>query len=362
MQQVTVELDDRSYPILIGPGLLGNGQLAQHLPHREIMIVTDSNVAPLYLEQVTAQLSHARVLIHIIPAGETSKRLSELELIWSELLEARFSRKCALVALGGGVVGDMTGFAAACYQRGVDFLQLPTTLLAQVDSSVGGKTAVNHPQGKNMIGAFHQPIAVLIDTNTLVSLPAREFSAGMAEVIKYGALGDVDFLQWLSENIVQLSDLQSEALAEAIRHACQMKADIVAADEREAGQRALLNLGHTFGHAIEAQQQYTGLLHGEGVAVGMAMASDLSRRLGWSDEASHQALLALLQAANLPTQVPACMTPDNFMHHMGLDKKVDAGQLRLVLPKPMGQAVVTAEFDPAALQQTLISFCAEASA
>ncbi|MGB0964623.1 MAG: 3-dehydroquinate synthase [Litorivicinus sp.] len=357
MQKVVVELDDRSYPIEIGGGLLDSERLAQVLPHSEIMIVTDSNVAPLYLQQVQAQLAHARVLVHVIPAGESSKRLSELEMIWSELLHARFSRRCALVALGGGVVGDMTGFAAACYQRGVDFVQLPTTLLAQVDSSVGGKTAVNHPQGKNMIGAFHQPQAVLIDTDTLRSLPPREFAAGMAEVIKYGALGDLDFLNWLGEHMQALKALQPEALAQAVQHACQMKADIVAADEREAGQRALLNLGHTFGHAIEAQEQYVGLLHGEGVAVGMVMASDLSVRLGWSDAQSHERLVHLIESVGLPVMPPACMTPDNFMHHMGLDKKVDAGQLRLVLPKPMGRAIVTADFEPAALQACLMHFC-----
>lgn len=358
MQQVTVELAERSYQIDIGPGAYKDGRLARVVSHTEVMVVTDSNVAPLYLQSVLDELPHARVLVHTIEAGEASKRLAELELIWSELMQARFSRKCCLVALGGGVIGDMTGFAAACYQRGVDFVQIPTTLLAQVDSSVGGKTAVNHPQGKNMIGAFHQPISVLIDTDTLASLPPREWAAGMAEVIKYGALGDLSFLDWLSKNMGDLRALAPEALAEAVRHACQMKADIVAADEREAGQRALLNLGHTFGHAIEAQEQYRGLLHGEGVAVGMVMASDLSVRMGWSEAASHQQLLELLEQAGLPTKPPACMTPDNFLHHMGLDKKVESGQLRLVLPKPMGQAVVTADFDPGALRQTLEQACA----
>lgn len=272
-------------------------------------------------------------------------------------MQARFSRKCCLIALGGGVIGDMTGFAAACYQRGVDFVQVPTTLLAQVDSSVGGKTAVNHPQGKNMIGAFYQPKAVIIDTDTLSSLPKREWAAGMAEVIKYGALGDSAFLDWLETNMDALNEKAPEAVAEAIRRSCQMKADIVAADEREAGQRALLNLGHTFGHAIEAEQAYKGLLHGEGVAVGMSMAADLSVRMGWTDSGSAERLNRLLERAHLPTQAPECMTPDNFLHHMGLDKKVESGQLRLVLPKPIGSAVVTAEFDPDALSQTLNHYC-----
>lgn len=358
MQTVTVALEERSYSIEIAPGLLSNSdRLAQAVPHSEVLIVTDSNVAPLYLETVSACLSHARVLTYEIPAGESSKRLDHLEAIWSLLMTERFSRKCCLVALGGGVVGDMTGFAAACYQRGVDFVQLPTTLLAQVDSSVGGKTAVNHPQGKNMIGAFHQPIAVLIDTDTLASLPAREFSAGMAEVIKYGALGDLEFLDWLQVNMQALCAKSSDVLAHAIQHSCQMKADIVAQDEREAGQRALLNLGHTFGHAIEAQEQYTGLLHGEGVAVGMVMASDLSVRHGWSTQQAHDGLVSVLVDAGLPVTPPACMTPERFLHHMGLDKKVESGQLRLVLPKPMGSAVVTADFEATKLQQTLVAYC-----
>ncbi|MGB0957569.1 MAG: 3-dehydroquinate synthase family protein, partial [Litorivicinus sp.] len=229
--------------------------------------------------------------------------------------------------------------------------------LAQVDSSVGGKTAVNHPQGKNMIGAFYQPLSVLIDTDTLASLPQRQWSAGLAEVIKYGALGSLEFFQWLEANMAGLMARDSAAMTEAIRVSCQMKADIVADDERETGRRALLNLGHTFGHAIEAHEQYRGLLHGEAVAVGMVMAARLSARMGWTDNASVERLEALLFAADLPVSVPAGMTPADFMHHMGLDKKVDAGQLRLVLPKPMGSAVITAEFDPDALAATLAECC-----
>ncbi len=357
MPQVSVELGERSYVIDIAPGLLHSGRVAEAVPHTEIMVVTDDQVGPLYLDGLVAQLGHARVLTHTIPAGEASKKLASVEAIWSELMQARFSRKCCLIALGGGVIGDMTGFAAACYQRGVDFVQVPTTLLAQVDSSVGGKTAVNHPQGKNMIGAFYQPKAVIIDTDTLSSLPKREWAAGMAEVIKYGALGDSAFLDWLDANMGALNEKEPKAVAEAIRRSCQMKADIVAADEREAGQRALLNLGHTFGHAIEAEQAYKGLLHGEGVAVGMSMAADLSVRMGWTDSGSALRLDRLLQQAHLPTQAPECMTPDNFLHHMGLDKKVESGQLRLVLPKPIGSAVVTADFDPDALSQTLNHYC-----
>ncbi len=353
---VQVALGERSYAINIASGLIGQN-LSDYLPHREILLVSDSNVGPLYLDAIEAQLGHARVLRYQFAAGEASKRLDVVEGIWSLLMTERFSRKCVLVAVGGGVVGDMTGFAAACYQRGADFVQIPTTLLAQVDSSVGGKTAVNHPQGKNMIGAFYQPLSVLIDTDTLASLPQRQWSAGLAEVIKYGALGSLEFFQWLEANMAGLMARDSAAMTEAIRVSCQMKADIVADDERETGRRALLNLGHTFGHAIEAHEQYRGLLHGEAVAVGMVMAARLSARMGWTDNASVERLEALLFAADLPVSVPAGMTPADFMHHMGLDKKVDAGQLRLVLPKPMGSAVITAEFDPDALAATLAECC-----
>lgn len=354
--QVNVALGERSYTIDIAPGLI-RADLARYLPQSEILLVSDSNVGPLYLDAIQAQLGHARVLRYQFEAGEASKRLDVVEAIWSLLMAERFSRKCVLVAVGGGVVGDMTGFAAACYQRGAGFVQIPTTLLAQVDSSVGGKTAVNHPQGKNMIGAFYQPLSVLVDTETLDSLPARQWSAGMAEVIKYGALGSLDFLGWLEHNMAALMARDAVAVAEAIRVSCQMKADIVADDERETGRRALLNLGHTFGHAIEAHEQYRGLLHGEAVAVGMVMATRLSVALGWDAPVNLDRLVALLRAGELPVEPPPGMTPADFMHHMGLDKKVDAGQLRLVLPKPTGSAVISADFDPQALARTLADSC-----
>lgn len=356
---VTVQLAERSYSIDIGSGVLASAH--QFIDVKEIMVVSDDRVAPLYLQPLLDQLAthspQARVLSHVIPAGEASKRLDSVEAIWSTLMTERFSRKCLLVALGGGVIGDMTGFAAACYQRGVDFVQIPTTLLAQVDSSVGGKTAVNHPQGKNMIGAFHQPARVLIDTDTLNTLPPREWSAGLAEVIKYGALGDVEFLQWLERNMDALMRRETAAVTEAIRVSCQMKADIVAEDEREGGARALLNFGHTFGHAIEAHEQYKGLLHGEAVAVGMCLASRLSVAMGWDSEQWSQRLMGLIQAAQLPVAPPSGMTPSDFMHHMGLDKKVESGQWRLVLPRPMGQAVITSDFDPQLLADCLAQAC-----
>lgn len=356
MTQVQVALGERSYSIKIGDGLLGS-DWAEGLPHTEVMVVTDSEVGPRYLNTVVQALGQRRVITHTFAAGETSKNLAELERIWSQLLEARFSRKALLIALGGGVVGDMTGFAAASYQRGVDFIQLPTTLLSQVDSSVGGKTAINHPLGKNMIGAFHQPIGVFIDTQTLSTLPDRQWSAGLAEVIKYGLLGSADFTQWLEENLVALMHREPAVVAEAIRVSCQMKADIVAADEREGGQRALLNLGHTFGHAIEAEQAYKGLLHGEAVAVGMCLAARLSAELGWDTPSAVARTEALLAGAGLPVKAPREMTPENFMRHMGLDKKVEAGKLRLVLPKPLGHAVVTGDFAPASLAKVLTEAC-----
>ena len=357
--QVTVQLDERAYTIDIGPGLLD--QAWQRIDAAEVLIVSDDQVAPLYLQRLVDQLAKhrpdSRVLTHVIPNGEASKRLDTIEAIWSQLMQARFSRKCLLVALGGGVIGDMTGFAAACYQRGVSFLQIPTTLLAQVDSSVGGKTAVNHPQGKNMIGAFHQPTHVLIDTDTLTSLPDRQWSAGLAEVIKYGALGSTEFLQWLDDNMAALMQRQSAVVAEAIRRSCQMKADIVAQDEREGGQRALLNLGHTFGHAIEAHEAYQGLLHGEAVAVGMVLASRLSVAMQWDTSEASETLIRVIRAAGLPTDPPAGMQPTDFMHHMGLDKKVEAGQWRLVLPKPMGHAVISSDFDSNLLAECLSEAC-----
>ncbi len=292
-----VALGSRSYPIHIGPGLLGEpGALAPWLAGRQVMIVTNETVAPLYLERCRKALPDDMELRELVlPDGEATKNLEHVSRIWDALLEAGFNRRCTLVALGGGVIGDMVGFAAACYQRGVAFIQVPTTLLAQVDSSVGGKTGVNHPLGKNMIGAFWQPRAVLIDTDTLATLPPRELSAGLAEVIKYGLIRDAEFLAWLEQALPALRDLAPAALARAIQRSCALKAEIVAEDETEQGVRALLNLGHTFGHAIEAHQGYGNWLHGEAVGTGMLMAAELSCRLGWISANDVERLRAILQ-------------------------------------------------------------------
>ncbi len=357
MQTLTVSLNERSYPIFIGESLLTQiACFAPYLKAKQILIVSNVTVAPLYLAQVKTTLTAQGYLVetHLLPDGEQYKDLAHVEGVFTALLEHRFNRDCALIALGGGVVGDMTGFAAACYQRGVSFLQIPTTLLAQVDSSVGGKTGVNHPLGKNMIGAFKQPVAVLADTSVLDTLNDREYAAGLAEVIKYGLIRDLPFLSWLEDNIQGLVARDKVLLAEAIARSCQNKADVVAADELEANDlRALLNLGHTFGHAIETAMGYGVWLHGEAVATGMLMAADLSWRLGWLAEADVARIKKLLLAANLPVTPPDSMTPEQFMSLMAVDKKVLAGKLRLVLMKSLGHAVVTADFPLAALEQTL---------
>ena len=337
-----VALGERSYPIHIGPGLLGDpAWITPYLAGRQVMIVTNETIAPRYLESVRRGLAaDLEVRELVLPDGEATKTLACLSRIWDALLEAGFNRRCTLIALGGGVIGDMVGFAAASYQRGVAFIQVPTTLLAQVDSSVGGKTGVNHPLGKNMIGAFWQPRAVLIDTNTLATLPAAEFSAGLAEVIKYGLIRDADFLTWLEEHLAALRALDPEALAWAIERSCQIKAEIVAADETEQGVRALLNLGHTFGHAIEAHQGYGNWLHGEAVGVGMLMAADLSRRLGWLGNAEIERTQAIITAAGLPLAAPADMGVEEFLVRMRLDKKNIDQSIRLVLMRALGDACV----------------------
>src|SRR5690554_484365 len=337
-----VALGERSYPIHIGPGLLGDpAWITPYLAGRQVMIVTNETIAPRYLELVRRGLP-ADLEVHelVLPDGEATKTLACVSRIWDALLEAGFNRRCTLIALGGGVIGDMVGFAAASYQRGVAFIQVPTTLLAQVDSSVGGKTGVNHPLGKNMIGAFWQPRAVLIDTATLATLPAAEFSAGLAEVIKYGLIHDADFLAWLEEHMAALRALDPEALAWAIERSCQIKAEIVAADETEQGVRALLNLGHTFGHAIEAHQGYGSWLHGEAVGVGMLMAADLSRRLGWLGDAEIKRTQAIIDAAGLPLAAPADMGVEEFLVRMRLDKKNIDQSIRLVLMRALGDAEV----------------------
>ena len=354
MNTLTVDLGARSYPIYIGQQLLGKPELlAKYIAGRQVMVVSNETVAPLYLQAVLDMLAGFETATVILPDGEQFKNLDTLNSIFSALLEKRFNRDCTLVALGGGVVGDITGFAAASYQRGVSFLQIPTTLLAQVDSSVGGKTGVNHPQGKNMIGAFHQPRCVLIDTDTLDTLDDRQLAAGLAEVIKYGLIHDVNFFAWLETNMDALKARDKQALAYAIERSCTIKAEIVAADERESGKRALLNLGHTFGHAIETGMGYGTWLHGEAVATGMLMAADLSARHGWLPAAAVQRTEKLLQQAGLPTTPPESMNETQFRELMSIDKKVIGGNLRLVLLEGMGEAIVTGDFRQELLSETL---------
>lgn len=354
MQTLKVDLGERSYPIYIGEGLLDQPELlAPHIAGRQVAIVSNETVAPLYLERLSKALGAYSVLPVVLPDGEAHKNWETLQLIFDGLLTARHDRRTTVVALGGGVIGDMAGFAAACYQRGVDFIQVPTTLLSQVDSSVGGKTGINHPLGKNMVGAFYQPNAVLIDTTSLKTLPARELSAGLAEVIKYGLICDKPFLAWLEDNMQALRALDSAALTEAIRRSCVAKAAVVGADERESGVRATLNLGHTFGHAIETHMGYGVWLHGEAVAAGTVMALEMSMRLGWIDQAERDRGIRLLQDAGLPVVPPQEMTPAHFMEHMAVDKKVLDGRLRLVLLRQMGEAVVTDDYSKEILQATL---------
>jgi 3-dehydroquinate synthase len=349
-----VDLGDRAYPIYIGSDLISNPEFfAQHIKGSRVMVVSNTTVAPLYLEQLKKALVDFNVSEVILPDGEEFKTLDVLNQVYTALLKSRFDRTCTLIALGGGVVGDMTGYAAASYQRGVNFIQVPTTLLSQVDSSVGGKTGVNHPLGKNMIGAFHQPQAVIADTLTLNTLPDRELSAGMAEVIKYGLINDADFFEWLEEHMEALMVRDLVLLAEAIRRSCADKAQIVAADEKESGQRALLNLGHTFGHAIETGMGYGKWLHGEAVGAGMAMAADMSCRLGWIDENKVNKINDLLKRAALPVSPPESMSGDDFMGLMSVDKKVLDGKMRLVLMKDIGHSIISDDFDPAALKATL---------
>ncbi len=354
MKTLMVDLGARSYPIFIGPDLLANPELLlPYIKGCQVCIVTNETVAPLYLSQLKKTLSSLQVDTVILPDGESFKTLETLSKIYDVLLQNRHNRTTTLLALGGGVVGDMTGFAAASYQRGVDFIQIPTTLLSQVDSSVGGKTGVNHPLGKNMIGAFHQPNCVLVDTSVLQTLSQRELSAGLAEVIKYGLISDKPFLGWLRDNMDKLTVKDEVALSYAIERSCAIKADVVRQDEREGGIRAILNLGHTFGHAIEAVQGYGQWLHGEAVAVGMAMAVDLSVRLGWLEEEDRVSVLALLKCAGLPTEAPAAMTVEQFLDLMAVDKKVLDGRLRLVLLKAVGEACVTSDVDISLIKETI---------
>ncbi len=349
-----VELGERSYPIYIGAGNMAAADLyRQHIAGAQVMVVSNETVASLYLDRLMSALHGFKAGSVILPDGEEYKNLEVWNRIFDALLQKRFNRRCTLIALGGGVVGDMTGFAAACYQRGVPFIQVPTTLLAQVDSSVGGKTGVNHPLGKNMIGAFYQPRCVIADTETLNTLDDRQLSSGIAEVIKYGLIDDPEFFAWLEANMQALRQREPATLAYAIERSCQDKARIVAADELEAGQRALLNLGHTFGHAIETGVGYGEWLHGEAIAAGICMAASLSRRLDWLSAQDERRIEALVAGAGLPVAAPASLGADRFLELMAVDKKVLEGRLRLVLLKGIGGALVTEKFDAGLLRNTL---------
>jgi 3-dehydroquinate synthase len=353
---LNVDLSERSYPIYIGTDLLTEAELLiNHIRGNSALLVSNTTVAPLYLAKLQAVLE-AHNIRHdcvILDDGEAHKTVANVEKIIDTLLRQRHDRQTTLIALGGGVVGDITGFAASIYQRGVHYIQVPTTLLSQVDSSVGGKTGVNHPLGKNMIGAFYQPQCVIADTSTLDTLPAREVSAGLAEVIKYGLIHDAKFFDWLEQNIQLLLACDYAALCQAILVSCTIKAEIVALDERESGIRAILNLGHTFGHAIEASMGYGNWLHGEAVAAGMVMAADLSLRHHWIDETVKQRTINLLEKSALPVKSPPEMTPDDYMNAMAIDKKTLDGRISLILLKALGEAIITSDYDRDLLEQTL---------
>lgn len=360
LHKVPIELGDRSYAINIGRGLLGNGATWTGLPAAaQALIVTNTTVAPLYAAQLERAISARHQAVHVValPDGEEYKNWETLNLIFDALLQKACDRKTVLYALGGGVVGDMTGFAAACYMRGVPFVQVPTTLLAQVDSSVGGKTAINHPLGKNMIGAFYQPQLVVCDLDTLATLPPREFSAGLAEVIKYGPIADMAFLAWIEENIQGLMARDTPLMAHAVRRSCEIKAWVVGQDERESGLRAILNFGHTFGHAIEAGLGYGQWLHGEAVGCGMVMALHLSQRLGLVDAAFVQRVTALIERAGLPVVGPA-LGADRYLELMQVDKKTEAGEIKFVVIDKPGSAVVRPA--PEAMVRDVITSCSQA--
>ncbi len=341
MKTLSVALGERSYPIYIGSGLLRDASYLQpHVIAKQVLIVTNDRIAPLYLDKVKALFSGLVCQAVVLPDGEKHKNLETMNFIFDALIRDKHSRTTTLVALGGGVVGDMTGFAAACYQRGVSFIQIPTTLLAQVDSSVGGKTGVNHPLGKNMIGAFHQPECVLIDVDTLSTLPDREYRSGLAEVIKYGLINDRSFFDWLCENVDSLLQRNPDTLIHAIECSCNNKANIVSADEKETGVRALLNYGHTFGHAIEAWQNYTGFLHGEAIAIGSVIAAELSVKLGLLSSKDGDTVRSIIDRFGLPVCAPADMAADTFIDFMQRDKKILDGSLRLILLESIGKAVI----------------------
>ena len=354
MKTINIQLDERSYPIYIWQDLISDYELiSQHLPHKKIAVITNDLIADIYLKPLLDSLSpHKDVISIILPDGEKYKNMDSLNTIYSELLKSKADRNITLIALGGGVIGDITGFAAATYMRGVNFVQIPTTLLSQVDSSVGGKTGINHALGKNMIGSFYQPKCVITDVNVLNTLPSRELSAGLAEVIKYGLIRDVRFFEWLEDNIQLLVEMNQDYLIEAILRSCQNKADVVEADEFESGIRAILNLGHTFGHAIEVAQGYGNWLHGEAVGAGMVMAAELSQSMGWLSEKDVERIIILIKNAGLPT-VPPRISVEKYLELMMLDKKTKDGQINLVLQKSMGEAVLTNAYDSSKLRQIL---------
>ena len=357
MKTLNVELAERSYPILIGSGLMQNAALLnEHIPGKQVLIVSNETIAPLHAQPLLDALADRQVDLITLPDGEKFKNLDTLNLIFTRLLELGYDRSCTLVALGGGVVGDICGYAAASYQRGVKFVQIPTTLLAQVDSSVGGKTGINHPMGKNMIGAFYQPQSVLIDIETLNTLPERELKAGVGEVIKYGLGLDLEFLEWLEENAEALLAREPEALAHAVEQSCAIKARVVAADERESGQRALLNLGHTYGHAIETHTGYSSWLHGEAVGAGMVMAADLAQTEGMIDEATANRSRTLIERCGLPTRPPEDMDSERFLALMARDKKTLDNNVRLVLMTAPGQSVCTSKFSHKNLVQLIDNY------
>jgi 3-dehydroquinate synthase len=357
VQRIDVKLGTRSYPIFIGAGAMTlTDEFARSIPARDVLLVTNTTVGPLYAARLTAALAPRRCIEVTLPDGEVHKTLANVSRMLDVLVANRFARDACVVALGGGVVGDMSGFAAACYQRGISFVQVPTTLLSQVDSSVGGKTGVNHPGGKNLIGAFHQPAAVFADTDTLGTLPDRELRAGLAEVIKYGLIVDAPFFDWLEANAAKLLSRDAAALTHAIKRSCEIKAEIVARDEREQGDRALLNLGHTFGHAIESATNYSAWLHGEAVGAGMLLAADMSQRLGWLKTPDVARVERVLQSFGLRTDVRE-LSAATLVDKMKIDKKVAAGRIRLVLLKAIGASVVTGDYDDAALRETLRVRC-----
>jgi 3-dehydroquinate synthase len=359
LQRVAIDLGDRSYDIVIGQQLLADAQTWADLPKAtSAWVVTNDTVAPLYAERLKAALSakYAKVDVVVLPDGESHKDWQTLNLIFDALLGKGADRKAVLYALGGGVIGDMTGFAAACYMRGVPFVQVPTTLLAQVDSSVGGKTAINHPIGKNMIGAFYQPQRVVCDLDTLNTLPPRELSTGLAEVIKYGPIADMQFFDWIEANLDALMARDPAALAHAVKRSCEIKAWVVSQDEREGGIRAILNFGHTFGHAIEAGLGFGEWLHGEAVGCGMVMAANLSQRLGLVDAAFVSRLTTLIQRAGLPTVGPK-LGVDEYLHHMRVDKKAEAGEIKFVLIDQPGKAITRGAPD-AVVAQVIEACCA----